>query len=156
MFISTLNRARDSRCLSSLAWLSVFALLQLCATLVFLSWVHFPLSVSFFWSVWHHCDVNWQHLFFLDFSRVKHWKTLRVKLGDGWWHLKQSTEKGAEPLLFFPTQSSTLDAAGCRALWAHETPWLWKETEAPHLTQLSLAQKYLFTLLQAVKWGSAG
>lgn len=30
-------------------------------------------------------------------------------------------------------------------------PWLWEETEAPHLTQLSLAQKYLSSLLQDVK-----
>lgn len=155
MFISTLNRARDGRCLFSLAWLSVSALLQLGATLLFLSWVHFPLSVSFFWSVWHHCDVIWQHLFFLDFSRVKYWKTLRMKLGDGWWHLKTKHRTGSWALAFFshPEQHPGCSRVLCELM---KPPWLWEETEAPHLTQLSLAQKYLSSLLQAVKWASVG
>lgn len=145
MFISTLNRARDGRCLSSLAWLSVSALLQLGATLLFLSWVHFPLSVSFFWSVWHHCDVTWQHLFFLDFSRVKYWKTLRVKLGDGWWHLKTKHRKGSWALafFFFPPRAAPWMQPGVTSCELMKPPWLREETEAPHLTQLSLAQKYL-------------
>lgn len=131
----------------------------------YLSWVCFLFLVTFFWSIpmtslWCH----WPPSFFLDFVMVRDWKYWDGALR--WLLFKTKLWNGSWAAAFlFPhprVGSRVLDAAGCCAawLWACWTlcpnlAFLWKEMASPSPTEVTLTQKYLFFLLQALRFFTA-
>lgn len=127
----------------------------------YLSWVCFLFLVTFFWSIpmtssWCH----WAPSFFLDFVMVRdrkywdgvlRWLVCQTKLWKGSWAAFLCPHARAG--------SRILDAAGCCAVWVWacwtsrlNLAFLWKEVASLDPTKVTLAQKYLFFLLQALRF----
>lgn len=134
--------------------------LRACAVSVFLSW----LPVTFFWSVpGTSLSCHWPWSFFLDFVMVRGWKCCDE--APRWLMFKTRSRRGSpasSSILFFLPAVHRERFPGCGwmlcltyCVVVHMVSFkpglFWKELAALDATTVSLAQKYLFFLLQASK-----